>query len=112
MLGMVEMQKYRKIGPYAEKETNKEVGNIEIPPGNNELQEIKESPKAEETQPRDAIIIPEEPKEVKVKSSTDEEILILRSELDRKGIEYHHRAGVGKLKELLADVADIDDILE
>jgi len=35
------------------------------------------------------------------KPSEDDEVVTLRAELDKRGIKYHHRAGVAKLRELL-----------
>lgn len=41
------------------------------------------------------------PEPVQVKRE-DDEIDSLKAEADRRGIKYHHRAGVAKLRELLA----------
>jgi len=108
MLGRVEMQKYRKIGPYAEG-ADKE---------------------AKEVLPRDNIVVPDEtvvpvlPGETKTTVVPDKTVTppaedlttsminALRRKLEAKGIEYHHRAGEDKLKKLLADADDIDNILE
>lgn len=35
------------------------------------------------------------------KPSEDDEVSALRAELDKRGVKYHHRAGVAKLRELL-----------
>ena len=41
--------------------------------------------------------------EVTPQTTQDVEADALRAELDKRGIKYHHRAGVAKLRELLED---------